>query len=226
MTTTVKAIHKEVGDMFGQVPNWMRELPESALSGFWTSMRDFHLAETVLPNKTKELIGIAVAGAIRCRYCTLFHTEAARLFGATDAEIAEAAAMAGQTMSEASAMACLEADGLVRPGPGGARTRRTSSRPPANNCGPVRARNPAANLAPPELPRGGRDSPRCSAIANACSGSPSLLAPWHASYALRTWPSPAWPQRASQRDVPLSCAAPALPSSNASPHRARRPPRP
>jgi AhpD family alkylhydroperoxidase len=88
----------------------MRELPESALSGFWTSMRDFHLAETVLPNKTKELIGIAVAGATRCRYCTLFHTEAAKLFGATDAEIAEAAAMAGHTMYASTFLNAVQTD--------------------------------------------------------------------------------------------------------------------
>ena len=99
MTTNVKAIHKEIEDMFGQVPRWVREVPESMLGGFWATMRDFQLAETTLPNKTKELIGIALSGATRCRYCALFHTEAARLFGATDAEIAEAAAMAGHTMN-------------------------------------------------------------------------------------------------------------------------------
>ena len=82
--------------MFGQVPTWVRELPESALGGFWSGMRDFELAETVLPNKTKELIGIAVSGATRCRYCTLFHTEAATASCgyATRRRIAEAAAMA------------------------------------------------------------------------------------------------------------------------------------
>jgi len=109
-TTNVKAIHKEIGDMFGQVPTWVRELPESALGGFWSGMRDFELAETVLPNKTKELIGIAVSGATRCRYCTLFHTEAARLFGATDAEIAEAAAMAGFTMNASTFLNAVQVD--------------------------------------------------------------------------------------------------------------------
>ena len=110
MTTDVKAIHKEVADSFGQVPSWMRALPESALSGFWTTMRDFQLAETALPNKTKELIGIAVAGATRCRYCALFHTEAARLFGATDAEIAEAAAIAGHTMYASTFLNAVQTD--------------------------------------------------------------------------------------------------------------------
>lgn len=109
-TTDVKAIHREIGDMFGQVPKWIREIPDSALGGFWATMRDFHLADTVLPNKTKELIGIAVSGATRCRYCTLFHTEAARLFGATDAEIAEASTMAGHTMNASTFLNSMQTD--------------------------------------------------------------------------------------------------------------------
>jgi AhpD family alkylhydroperoxidase len=84
--------------MFGQVPDWMEQMPDNVLPGFWTVMRDFHLAETNVPNKYKELMGIAVAGATRCRYCAYFHAQAARLFGATDAEIAEAASMAGLSM--------------------------------------------------------------------------------------------------------------------------------
>ena len=40
----------------------------------------------------------AVSGATRCRYCAYFHAEAARLFGAGEDEIAEAALMAKHTM--------------------------------------------------------------------------------------------------------------------------------
>ena len=40
----------------------------------------------------------AVSGATRCRYCALFHTEAARLFGATDEEVAEASMMGALSM--------------------------------------------------------------------------------------------------------------------------------
>ncbi len=50
----------------------------------------FVLGETLIPNKYKELIGIGIHAETRCRYCTLFHTEAARLFGASDEEIQEA----------------------------------------------------------------------------------------------------------------------------------------
>ena len=88
----------EVRSTFGIVPQWFQQMPEQAIGGFWSLMRDFYLAETKIPNKYKELIGIAVSGATRCKYCTFFHTEAARMFGATDAEIHEAAAMGGLTM--------------------------------------------------------------------------------------------------------------------------------
>jgi AhpD family alkylhydroperoxidase len=91
-------VFREVEEAFGLVPDWVRQIPETALAGFWGLERDFYLAETKIPNKYKELIGLAVSGATRCRYCALFHTEGARLFGATDEEIAEASAMAGVTM--------------------------------------------------------------------------------------------------------------------------------
>jgi len=95
---TKNDVVREVKEMFGQVPTWLSEIPEAGLNGFWSLMRDFELAETQIPNKYKELIGVAVSGATRCRYCALFHTEGAKLYGATDAEIAEASLMGGVTM--------------------------------------------------------------------------------------------------------------------------------
>jgi AhpD family alkylhydroperoxidase len=62
-------------------------------------MSEFYLAETKVPNKYKELIGIAVSGATRCRYCAVFHTELARVHGATDDEIAEASMMGAMSMN-------------------------------------------------------------------------------------------------------------------------------
>jgi len=94
-----KQVYAELKQMFGDVPTWVASVPDAALGGFWQMMRDFQLGETRIPNKYKELIGLGVSGATRCRYCALFHTEAARLFGATDEEIAEASMMAGFTMA-------------------------------------------------------------------------------------------------------------------------------
>jgi AhpD family alkylhydroperoxidase len=97
-TATNTAIFEEVQDTLGLVPTWLAQAPEAALPSLWGTMRDFYLAETAIPNKYKELIGIAVSGATRCRYCALFHTESARLYGATDQEIAEAGYMGAFTM--------------------------------------------------------------------------------------------------------------------------------
>ncbi len=92
------AVRAEVKQMFGTVPTWVELIPDVLIEPFWTTMRDFQLGETAIPNKYKELIGLAVSGATRCKYCALFHTEAARLNGATDEEIAEASAMGAHTM--------------------------------------------------------------------------------------------------------------------------------
>lgn len=91
-------VYKEIEQKLGLVPEWIKKMPEGAATGFWGMTRDFWLAETEIPNKYKELIGLAVSGATRCRYCALFHTEAARLFGASEQEIAEASMMGAVTM--------------------------------------------------------------------------------------------------------------------------------
>jgi len=85
--------------MLGLVPGFFEALPDSLLESEWESFKGIELNETAIPNKYKELIGIAVSGATRCRYCAYFHTEAARLFGATDEEINEASLMAMHTMA-------------------------------------------------------------------------------------------------------------------------------
>ncbi len=107
---TSKKIRGEIEQMFGKVPTWVNDLPEVALEGFWSLMRDFQLAETRIPNKYKELIGLGISGATRCRYCALFHTEAAKLFGATDEEVAEAAMMAAHTMAASTFLNSMQTD--------------------------------------------------------------------------------------------------------------------
>ena len=48
------------------------------------------IEETAIPNKYRELIGVGVAAIMRCRYCSYYHSEIAKLYGATDAEIEDA----------------------------------------------------------------------------------------------------------------------------------------
>ncbi len=92
-----KQIEQEMIARFGFAPDFYQALPESALADEWAVQRDFELAETVIPNKYKELIGLAVAAHIKCRYCIYFHSEAAKAFGASDEELKEAAFMGGMT---------------------------------------------------------------------------------------------------------------------------------
>ena len=76
-------VEADIRETLGIVPSFFNEVPDDVFPHEWASMKAFELGETAIPNKYKELIGIAVSGATRCRYCVYFHTEAARLFGAT-----------------------------------------------------------------------------------------------------------------------------------------------
>lgn len=91
-------VEADIRNTLGLVPTFWNSVPDSLIESEWASFVAIELAETAIPNKYKELLGIAVSGATRCRYCAYFHTEAARLFGATEQEIAEASLMAKHTM--------------------------------------------------------------------------------------------------------------------------------
>ena len=83
-------VEAEIKGAFGFVPGFFDRMPDRLLGPEWEVMRELELGETLIPNKYKELIGVAVSAESRCRYCSFFHSEAAKLFGATDEEIEEA----------------------------------------------------------------------------------------------------------------------------------------
>ena len=83
-------VHREMKEMFGEVIGFVDLIPDEFVDSEWDVMKRLQFGETLIPNKYKELIALAVAATTRCRYCALFHTEAAKLNGATDAEIQEA----------------------------------------------------------------------------------------------------------------------------------------
>jgi AhpD family alkylhydroperoxidase len=90
------AVYKDIEATLGSVPSFVKQLPKSALAALWQEEKDLELSDkTALPPKTKALISLAVASQIPCSYCIWSDTMAARQFGATDEEIAEAVAMAG-----------------------------------------------------------------------------------------------------------------------------------
>jgi len=100
----------DIRETLGLVPSFMNAVPDFLIESEWASFKAIELAETAIPNKYKELIGLAVSGATRCRYCAFFHAETARLFGASEEEIAETALMAKHTMGWSTYLNALQVD--------------------------------------------------------------------------------------------------------------------
>lgn len=92
------AVEREIKETLGIVPGFFARIPDNALDHEWSLFQNLELEETLIPNKYKELLMLAVHAETRCRYCLLFHTEVARMFGATDEEIEEAVHLAKHTV--------------------------------------------------------------------------------------------------------------------------------
>lgn len=91
-------IYKEIESTLGLVPSFFKAVPDSSLELEWQLMKRVQMEAGPIPNKYRELIGLAVAAATRCRYCTFFHAEMAKLNGASEAEIEDAVHFAKSTM--------------------------------------------------------------------------------------------------------------------------------
>ncbi len=83
-------IFAEIKRTLGQVPGFFESIPDESLEAEWELFKRFELLPSAIDPKMRELIGVAVAAAGRCWYCTNFHSANARLHGATDAEVQEA----------------------------------------------------------------------------------------------------------------------------------------
>jgi AhpD family alkylhydroperoxidase len=83
-------VYKEIEQMFGLVPSFFKMIPDSSLELEWKLFKQVQFDEGPIPNKYRELIGVAIAAVTKCPYCSLYHTEVAKLNGATDAEIEDA----------------------------------------------------------------------------------------------------------------------------------------
>jgi AhpD family alkylhydroperoxidase len=83
-------IYKEIEEMFGLVPSMFKSVPDSSLELEWQLFKTVQFEEGPIPNKYRELIGVALSAISKCRYCSFYHTELAKLNGATDAEIEDA----------------------------------------------------------------------------------------------------------------------------------------
>ncbi len=93
-----QTICREIEAVLGVVPSMFRAVPDASLEMEWQLFRRVQLDEGPIPNKYRELIGLAVSAATHCPFCTFFHTESARLSGASEAEIEDAVHFAKSSM--------------------------------------------------------------------------------------------------------------------------------
>ncbi len=88
---------KDIAQTLGSTPEFFRKFPDAARASAWRTFKDQQLGPTALSGKDKELVGLAVASQVPCKFCVIAHTEFAKLNGATEEEIAEAVGMASFT---------------------------------------------------------------------------------------------------------------------------------
>ncbi len=87
---TRKQVYSEIEETLGLAPTFIKALPDSTLEMEWQLMKRVQFEEGPIPNKYRELMGVAIAAVTKCRYCAFFHTEIAKLNGATKEEIEDA----------------------------------------------------------------------------------------------------------------------------------------
>ena len=88
----------EMKKTFGTLPSWLMVYPENARAAAWEWYKAIEMGPGVIPQKYQQLIALAVASQIPCEYCTFVHRSfATDFFGATEAEISEAVALAANT---------------------------------------------------------------------------------------------------------------------------------
>ncbi len=103
-------ILRDIEETLGFVPEWIAQIPEHSIEAEWSLFKNWELAETTIPGKYKELIGLAVAANMQCDYCVAYHTELARSYGANDEEINETSLMAKTTAGWSSYLQGMQVD--------------------------------------------------------------------------------------------------------------------
>lgn len=94
---TKDQVYKEMKEMIGSVPDFFKTIPERTLDLDWKLFQKIQIEDSPVTQKNRQLIGLAISGVTKCKYCTYFHTEWAKFFGATDEEIEDAVHFAKET---------------------------------------------------------------------------------------------------------------------------------
>lgn len=107
---TREQAYADMKKTLGVVPEFMKSLPDATVGTEWELFKAVQLEPGAVPNKYRELIGLAIAGVIKCKYCIYFHTEMAKLAGATAAEIEDAVHFAKASAGWSAYIAGMNAD--------------------------------------------------------------------------------------------------------------------
>lgn len=88
----------DISKAMGSVPGFFKGVPIDVLHYMWPIFKKYELGTSLIPQKYKEMIGLAVAATIKCPYCEIYHRSAAKMHGATDEELNEVAVITGSTL--------------------------------------------------------------------------------------------------------------------------------
>jgi AhpD family alkylhydroperoxidase len=105
-----KDTERDIIEVLGEVPPWFASMPDETLAREWDEFKSFQLADTAIPAKYKHLIGLGVAAATHCPYCTYFHKSAATMLGASERECEEASRFASDTAKYSAYLHGLQTD--------------------------------------------------------------------------------------------------------------------
>jgi len=88
---------RDIIQTLGLVPDFFASMPDETLEHDWATFKQSQLTDTALTVREKHLIGLGVAAATHCQYCTYFHRSAAGMMGASDSQLEEASRFAADT---------------------------------------------------------------------------------------------------------------------------------
>lgn len=83
-------VYEDMENTLGVVPAFFKSIPDNALEDEWMLFKKVQVDASAIPDKYRELIGLGISAVTKCKYCIFFHSEMARLHGATEAEIQNA----------------------------------------------------------------------------------------------------------------------------------------
>jgi len=96
-TQSSDKIQQEMEEMLGTSLDFMSQVPEHLQELAWEMMKARQNPEAALSAKNAELVSLGVASQIPCNYCVYYHTQMAKLLGASEGEIKEAVENAANT---------------------------------------------------------------------------------------------------------------------------------